>query len=171
MSGRIQKIVILGGGTAGWMSALFLTQAFNRGGQRLLEVVLVESAELGTIGVGESTIPTLRRTMAGLGLDEREMMLACSASFKLGIRFTNWSAPPAPETYWHMFVDKPPVTAGLPAWHAWLKEQRDGSREPFAEGCVDAVDICYRNKAPKQPGDASFVGPVAYAYHLDAGHA
>jgi tryptophan halogenase len=169
MNGRIQKVVILGGGTAGWMSALFLSRAFNRGERRSLEITLVESTDLGTIGVGESTIPTLRRTMSGLGLDEGEMMLACSASFKLGIRFANWSTQPAPDTYWHMFVDRPPLREGLPAWHAWLKERREGSREPFADRCVEAVDLCHKNKAPKRIGSASFVGPAAYAYHLDAG--
>ena len=84
MTGQIvKKVVVAGGGSAGWMAAAALSAQL--GG--LLEITLVESDEIGTIGVGESTVPTARTFNALLNLDERELMSACQATFKLGISF------------------------------------------------------------------------------------
>jgi len=82
----VKRVVIAGGGTAGWTVASVLAQQLGP----LLEITLVESDEIGTVGVGEATIPTIRSFHALLGLDEREFMRATQASFKLGIAFENW---------------------------------------------------------------------------------
>ena len=82
----VKRVVIAGGGTAGWTVASALAAQLGA----LLEITLVESDEIGTVGVGEATIPTFRSFHALLGIDEREFMRATEASFKLGISFENW---------------------------------------------------------------------------------
>jgi tryptophan halogenase len=94
-SGRIRNVVIVGGGTAGWMAAIYLNRYIRRMDAK---VVLVESPTLGTIGVGEATIPSLVNFVRLLNLDEAEFMRRCSASYKLGIRFDGWNRDG--NTYW-----------------------------------------------------------------------
>ncbi|MEO9130830.1 MAG: tryptophan 7-halogenase, partial [Sphingomonas sp.] len=84
----VKKVVIAGGGTAGWIAAAALVKQLGP----LLDITLVESDEIATIGVGESTIPTVRAFHSLLGIDEREFMRATQSSFKLGIAFEDWSA-------------------------------------------------------------------------------
>ena len=86
-SRRLERIVIVGGGSAGWMAAIYLNRYMRRMNGK---VVLVESPTLGTIGVGEATIPSLVNFVRQLNLDEKEFMRRCSATFKLAIKFDGW---------------------------------------------------------------------------------
>jgi tryptophan halogenase len=151
------RVVIAGGGTAGWLAAALLTRQLGK----LVDVTLIESEEIGTVGVGEATIPTIRAFHALIGLDERDFVRATGATFKLGIAFENWTRPGS--RYIHSFGD-----VGKSTWmgdfqHFWLAARQDGSAAP-----IDAY--CYEAQAAEAGrfaigGDAQ----VNYAYHFDAG--
>jgi tryptophan 7-halogenase len=128
---RIRKVVIAGGGTAGWLAAAALSRQLNR----LLEISLVESDEIGTVGVGESTIPTVRSFNALLGLDEPEFMRATQATFKLGISFEDWAR--VGDRYIHSFGQ-----LGTPTWiadfhHFWLEARARGLAGELGDYCFE----------------------------------
>ena len=157
MDQRKTRVVIAGGGTAGWLAAAVLTRQLGQ----LIDVTLVESEEIGTVGVGESTIPTVRSFHALMGLDEREFMRTTGATFKLGISFENWSREGS--RYIHSFGD-----VGKSTWmgdfqHFWLDARRRGLASELGEYCFEhqAADADKFMTGPE--------GRLNYAYHLDAG--
>ncbi len=87
---RTKRVLVVGGGSAGWTAAAYLNAALNTGNQKVAEVSLVESPDVPRIGVGEATIPNINRTLAIIGIDELEFMKATEATFKASIRFKNW---------------------------------------------------------------------------------
>ena len=87
---QTRRVLIVGGGSAGWTAAAYLNAALNIGDQQIAEISLVESPDVPRIGVGEATIPNINRTLAAIGIDELEFMKACDATFKASIRFVNW---------------------------------------------------------------------------------
>jgi tryptophan halogenase len=151
------RVVVAGGGTAGWLTAYSLARRLGN----LLEVTLVESDQIGTVGVGESTIPTMRRFHQYFDIDEREFMRATQASFKLGILFDNWGAPG--ESYVHSF--------GEIGQSNWLVEFHQYWLEAHANGFGGSLeDYCLEVKALKAGKFAQKVGetPLTYAFQLDA---
>jgi len=152
----VKKVVIAGGGTAGWMAAAALARHLGP----LLDITLVESDEIGTVGVGESTIPTARTFNALLGLDEREVMRATQSTFKLGILFENWGQ--IGDRYIHSFGQ-----VGRSTWmggfhHFWLQAKAEG----FAG---DLGEYCFELQAAKAGKFATGENAnINYAYHLDA---
>jgi tryptophan halogenase len=162
-SNRIRRLVIVGGGTAGWMAAIYLNRFMRRMNGR---VVLVESPTIGTIGVGEATIPTLVRFIRLLNLDEKELMRRCSATYKLAIKFEDWVKDGT--TYWHPFGICARVN-GLDLFHYWLKRRLEaGSKLAYSDYCVQAL-LGAAGKSPWPYGSSSRIfDSEAYAYHLDA---
>ena len=104
MSRSTSSLLIVGGGSAGWITALYLQQYFNKSGQKIA-ISLIESPQQGPIGVGEATVHSIRFLFAALGLDERELMRETNATLKLGIMFNNWMKPTAKgmHQYFHPF--------------------------------------------------------------------
>ncbi|WP_353507416.1 tryptophan halogenase family protein [Gimibacter soli] len=158
MEGQVKrKVVIAGGGTAGWVAAAALSSQIGQ----LIDVTLVESDELGTVGVGEATIPTHRSYHDIIGVNEAEFMRATRATFKLGISFEHWGA--LGQKYIHSFGK-----IGVSSWmadfyHLWLEAQADG----FGG---DLGDYCLELRAAEAGKFAISQKPALnYAYHLDAG--
>ncbi|MGS0496656.1 tryptophan halogenase family protein [Pseudoalteromonas mariniglutinosa] len=153
---QIKNVVIAGGGTAGWMAAAALGKLVGKN----INVTLVESDDIATIGVGEATIPPIRTFHKLLGIDEQAFMKATQASFKLGISFENWGQKNT--DYIHSFG-----MTGKECWagefhHFWLHSLSLGLESEFA-------DYCYELQAAKQ-GKCAFnqQNPINYAFHLDA---
>ena len=152
-----RRIVIAGGGTAGWMAAAALARTLGP----VAQVTLVESEQIGTIGVGESTIPPLVTYNRLLGINEAEFMRATQATFKLGINFENWRVPG--ENYFHSFggTGKDHWSAGFQ--HFWLNGLERGHTDPYGEYCLE-LKAAEAGKFAHLPDDR-----MNYAYQLDSG--
>jgi len=154
---QIRNVVIAGGGTAGWVAAAALSHQLHG----LVDITLVESEEIGTVGVGESTVPPMRTFNRFLQIDEQEFMRATAATFKLGIKFENWRR--IGETYIHPFGITGQSTWSCEFHHFWLDSVTRGMRSDFGAYCLE-------HQAAAQEKFAT--GPdsrINYAYHLDAG--
>ncbi|HSG33974.1 MAG TPA: tryptophan halogenase family protein [Sphingomonadaceae bacterium] len=157
MEGRqVKRVVIAGGGTAGWTVAAALVKQLGQ----LVEIILVESDAIGTVGVGESTIPTARRFHELIGLDERQFVCATKASFKLGIAFENWAREG--DRYFHSFG-----TIGQSTWmadfhHVWLQARDLGIAGELGQYCFE---LQAAEAGKFYTGENSRLN---YAYHLDA---
>ena len=152
----VRRVVIAGGGTAGWAIAAALAKNLGP----LLEITLVESDLIGTVGVGESTIPTARRFHELLGIDEREFVCATQASFKLGIEFENWTRPG--ERYFHSFGVLGHSTWMADFHHVWLQAREEGVAGELGDYGFELQAA----KAEKFLGGKD--SRLNYAYHLDA---
>jgi len=163
LKASISGIVIVGGGTAGWLAACLIAARANPAGSPPIAVTLIESPDIPTIGVGEGTWPTMRRTLERIGLSEADFLIACDASFKQGSRFTGWRTGGPDDTYYHPFV-APVDGAPRDVVSAWA----DGGR-PFAEAVGPQPRVCALDLAPRQRTMPGYAGALNYAYHLDAG--
>lgn len=154
---RLNRIVIAGGGTAGWMAAAAIARTLGR----TVELTLVESDAIGTIGVGESTIPPLVNYNRLLGINEAEFMRATQATFKLGILFDHWKEPG--HRYFHSFglTGKDHWSAGFQ--HFWLHARSKGHDLPYDDYCLE-LTAALQNKFAHLPNDR-----MNYAYQLDSG--
>lgn len=152
----IKKVVIAGGGTAGWMVAALMSKTMGE----VLDISLVESDEIGTVGVGEATIPPLVKYNQLCQINEKEFMAAVQATFKLGIWFENWSD--VNEDYIHSFGN-----TGTDHWsagfqHIWLCGKRRGLAEEFGDYCME-LRAAQENKFAHLPKNG-----LNYAFHIDA---
>ncbi|HEY5849826.1 MAG TPA: tryptophan halogenase family protein [Lysobacter sp.] len=155
--GRIRKVVIAGGGTAGWLAATALTHQFRE----QLEVVLIESEQIGTVGVGESTVPPIRNFHRFLQIDEQEFLRSVAGTFKLSISFENWRRHG--ERYIHPFGITGQSTLVCGFHHFWLDSLRRGMPSELGDFCLETV-------ASRVDRFALLESPqVNYSYHLDAG--
>jgi tryptophan halogenase len=160
----LKKVTIVGGGTAGWMTAAVLSQWLSQ-----VEIKLVESDEIGTIGVGEATIPHIRNYLALAGIDPLKMIKETKATFKLGIHFVDWGAPG--ESYVHGFGKIGRDMLWLHPHQLWLavRERAPGSAkhlDHYSLSCQAAL----RNKFafPDTRNRNSPLADIEYAYHFDA---
>ncbi len=170
MATLTQQIVIVGGGTAGWLSALHIKSSLGDGAQ----VTLIESPDVPTIGVGEGTQPTLRVQLHTLRVEEDELLRHCGASFKNGIRFVDWCRGTGPSEYLHPFFSGPTGQDRSPYadHHLWLALQQLGQVRPdtLADACFAESVLIRQQRAPIGLQDGKRLpNPVAnYAYHIDA---
>lgn len=156
------RIAIAGGGTAGWMVAA----AFSRFLETGFEVVLIESDVIGTVGVGEATIPQMRLFNDALGLDEAAFMRATQGTFKLAIEFVDWYKPG--HRYMHAFGDVGRDVGLMPFQHSWARARKLGLAKPLAHYSLNNI-ASLENRMQRGPArTAKLLGEMPYAFHFDA---
>ena len=159
----IRRVVIAGGGTAGWMTAAALSRFCARAG---IDVTLVESEAIGTVGVGEATIPPIGTFNQRLGIDENDFVRATQATYKLGIEFVDWGAPG--ERYFHPFGSYGFDLEGIEFHHFWARARALGDAHGLDDYSLNAL-AAYRGRFIRpEPDHGPVVGKLAYAFHFDA---
>jgi 2-polyprenyl-6-methoxyphenol hydroxylase-like FAD-dependent oxidoreductase len=163
----LRKIVIVGGGTAGWMAAAPLAQMLCGHEAHPRDVVLVESPDISTIGVGEATLPPIRFYNQTLGLDGADFMRKTQATFKLGIEFKDWGR--LGNRFFHGFGDFGPAIRNRSSWMHWLRLRAAGGMPSYEEWSTATV-MARRNRfRPPQGDQPSASNAYSYAFHFDAG--
>ena len=161
---RIREVVIVGGGTAGWMAAAALSRFLNNGYTR---ITLIESEEIGTIGVGEATIPPLTGFNALLGINEDEFVRATQATFKLGIEFVNWGR--LGQRYFHPFGGLGQDLQGVHFHQLYLRERKRRVMPDISSWAMSAVAAAQGKFMRPGPQAQYPLNQLLYAYHFDAG--
>ena len=163
-----KRVLIVGGGTAGWLTAGYLAKRLGADLPGGAAITLVESRDIGVLGVGEGTFPTIRRTLSTIGIDEADLVRRCGATFKQGNRFAHWRTPPGspgPDHYCHPFqvADRSDGLELLPYWILGVVGDRGWDEVSTPQKrAADAM------RAPKLPSHPDYVGPLNYAFHFDA---
>lgn len=162
MNSDIKDIVIVGGGTAGWLTAATLASHFDT--NTSFNIKLIESPNVKTIGVGEGTWPTMAATLRRIGLSEAQFIAECDASFKQGSRFIDWRFGNG-ESYYHPF-SLPVGYNEINVVDHWLESN---STLPYAQFSTNQAEVCNHHLAPKQASTPEYANVVNYGYHLNAG--
>jgi len=161
----VKRLVIVGGGSAGWLTAGLIAAEHRAKDGHGLEVTVLESPDVNPIGVGEGTWPTMRDTLRKIGVSETAFIRQCDASFKQGSKFQCWVDGREHDYYFHPFV----VPVGYTETNlvaGWLRRH---ATTPFADLVSFQPHLCAQGKAPKQAGTPEYAAVANYAYHLDAG--
>jgi len=165
MSERIRHIVIVGGGSAGWLTAGVLAAEHCRVKESPVCITLVESPDVQTVGVGEGTWPSMRDTLRKMGVSEARFVIECDASFKQGSRFARWVTGSDDDFYYHPFA----LPQGYGQVNAAPQWEARHSAHRFADMVCYQPSLCEQGRAPKQYATPEFAAVANYAYHLDAG--
>ena len=159
-SSTIEHIVIVGGGSAGWLSAGVIAADHPH-----LKVTVIESPDVAPIGVGEGTWPTMRDTLRKIGVSESDFFRECDASFKQGSKFCGWRTGQESDYYFHPFV----LPQGYGETNLAARWQACHAHVPFADLVSFQPHLCAHGKAPKQASTPEYAAVANYGYHLDAG--
>ncbi len=157
------KIVIVGGGTAGWMTAAALASVL---GADKRQIRLIESSEIGIVGVGEATLPHIRFFNRRIGVDERELMAYTQATFKLGIEFVDWAR--VGDSYIHPFGTYGSRMAGMPFHNFWLRQHMAGHAAPLEEYSLPIVASRMNHFSLPSDDPSSLMSTFGYAFQFDA---
>ena len=157
------NIVIVGGGSAGWLTAAIL--AADHQADPHINITLIESSSVPTIGVGEGTWPSMRATLARIGISETEFLISCDASFKQGSVFRQWRSPAPHDCYYHPFT-APAAANELDIAEHWFSHQQ---HVEFATAVSSQPAVIAAGLAPKRITTPEYAFLQNYGYHLDAG--
>jgi tryptophan halogenase len=163
---NLNHVVVVGGGTAGWLSAGILAAKCVKEQGRELTITLVESPTIGNIGVGEGTWPSLRTTLQTLGVSETEFVRQCDATFKQGARFNRWINNSETDFYYHPLM-LPSNLAPLHSLTHWLNRADNNPAYSYSNVLCSQEAICERGLSPKNITTPEYQGILNYAYHLD----
>jgi tryptophan halogenase len=164
VTNAVRHIVVLGGGSAGWITAALLAVEHGGSGPGALKISLIESPDTPAIGVGEGTWPSMRETLKRIGLHEADLIRECDAAFKQGSRFDGWVNGGLEDRYYHPF-SLPQGYGDADLVAGWLQGQ---TVQPFAECVSPQPHLCHENLAPKQVSTPEFGAIANYGYHFDA---
>jgi len=165
MAQTASRVIIVGGGTAGWITACVIAAEQRHAGERRPQVTLVESPDVPIIGVGEGTWPSMRLTLQKIGLSEADLIRECGASYKQGTQFVAWAEDSPDQSYVHPF-SFPLEYSNLNLAGFWLAHRDKAS---FADMVTPQAHIVAAGLAPKQLETPEYAFNVNYGYHLDAG--
>ena len=160
---QTKRILIVGGGSAGWTAAAYLNAVLNVGDQKVAEISLVESPDVPRIGVGEATIPNINHTLAVIGIDELDFMKAVDGTFKQSIRYVNWLDDK--RKFYHHPFSRYGTGSGDDAGRRWLMSDRS---VPFMNTVSAQPVICEMGLSPKMLENEDSGLPFLYAFHMDA---
>jgi tryptophan halogenase len=166
MTKAIRSIVIVGGGSAGWIAAGRIAAKHQSNQANGIQVTLIESPYIKTIGVGEGTWPTMRNTLKQMGISETELLIQCDATFKQGAKFSQWVTGTKDDYYYHPLMLPQGFTAINPAPY-W--QQSQGQKQSYSNTVCFQEQLCEQGLAPKNITTAEYDSVANYAYHLDAG--
>lgn len=165
----VKSVLVVGGGTAGWITAAYLARTLGARAVDGIRITLVESPEIAAVGVGEGTFPTIRKTLRRIGLAEAAVIRECQASFKQGAKFVHWRGPPGSgvaDHYLHSFqvAQEPNGLDLLPYWLLGVA----GSDSNWDEVNTPQKLVADASRAPKLITHPDYEAPLNYAYHFDA---
>ncbi|NQY64066.1 MAG: tryptophan 7-halogenase [Alteromonadaceae bacterium] len=164
MSKVIKQVVIVGGGTAGWLTAGVIAAEHKANSASGISLTLIESPEVSTIGVGEGTWPTMRETLHKIGISETDLFRECEASFKQGAKFSKWVTGATDDFYYHPFV----IPHGYSQTNLVFPWQPHRDEVSFADAVSFQAQLCEKGCAPKQISTPEYAAVANYAYHLNA---
>lgn len=170
MTSENNHILIIGGGTAGWLSAAILAKSLNSKARDGVKVTLIESPDIPILGVGEGTWPNLRATLRKIGISETDFIRECDATFKQGAEFVNWANTPTENeqsSYYHPLSTVSHSSYDFNLAPYWLMQSKD-LRKPYDRAVASQARLCDAGKAPKQIVMAEYSAAQEYAYHLNA---
>ena len=170
MGKPINSVLVVGGGTAGWMAAAYLARRLGANRPEGVKITLIESSDIGIVGVGEGTFPTVKKLILNLGETEKSFLKACSGTFKQGFEFINWRDAPVNgrnNRYYHPFNLPEATDGGLDLLPYWLMGEFGDI--PFSEAVCLQDRVCDAGRGPKRVDEQPFFGTMNYAYHFDAG--
>ena len=170
MGKPINSVLIVGGGTAGWLAAASLARRLGSNRPGGVKVTLIESSDIGIVGVGEGTFPTIKKLILSLGETEKAFLKACSGTFKQGFEFINWERAPSQgrnNRYYHPFNLPEATESGLDLLPYWL--MGGFGDVPLSEATNLQDRVCDAGRGPKRIDERPFFGAMNYAYHFDAG--
>ena len=165
----VKRVLIVGGGTAGWITAAYLARTLGAQLPQGVGITLVESADIGIPGLGEGTLPTIRETLRRMGIDETTLVRECGTSFNQGAKFVHWRYPPGrglPDHYVHPYqvMHEPTGLDLLPYWLLGVA----GPNINWDEVSTPQKRVADSSRAPKLIGHPDYEAPLNYAYHFDA---